>query len=65
MLAGAICEYLSAAGPRAINGMPSFFSCRLLSEEDVKKMRPMIDELVEQRKAFLDPKGDDAESDMP
>ncbi len=33
-----IYEYLDKAGPRAINGMPTFFSCRTLTEPETKKM---------------------------
>lgn len=33
---GMFYEYLSAAGPRSINGMPMFFSVQLLHPEDTK-----------------------------
>jgi hypothetical protein len=33
-----IYEYLDKAGPRAINGMPMFMSCRVLVEPETKKM---------------------------
>ena len=33
-----IYEYLDKAGPRSINGMPIFFSCRTLTEPEAKKM---------------------------
>jgi len=35
---GLIYEYLSEAGPRSINGMPSFFSMRMLSKADAEKV---------------------------
>lgn len=35
---GLVYEYLDKAGPRGINGMPNFFSCRLLNQDDAKKM---------------------------
>lgn len=31
-------EYLDKAGPRAINGMPMFMSCRILTKPETKKM---------------------------
>lgn len=33
-----IYEYVNKASPRAINGMPIFFSCRILTESETKKM---------------------------
>jgi hypothetical protein len=33
-----IYEYLDKAGPRAINGMPMFFSCHILTQPETKKM---------------------------
>ena len=33
-----IFEYLDKANPRAINGMPSFFSMQYLNEEETEKM---------------------------
>lgn len=35
---GMIYEYLSEAGPRSVNGMPTFFSMRMLNEADTKRM---------------------------
>ena len=35
---GMIYEYLDKAGPMAMNGMPIFFSFRLISQEDAKKV---------------------------
>jgi len=31
-------EYYDKAGPRGINGMPSFMSCHILSGDDVKRI---------------------------
>jgi hypothetical protein len=45
-------EYMNQAGPRAINGMPTFMSCRVLIEEDSKKLKPLLEELVAQQEAF-------------
>jgi len=36
-------EYLSEAGPRCINGMPIFFSCRMLNREQHKRMYKKLD----------------------
>lgn len=33
-----IYEYMNKASPRAVNGMPIFFSCRILTEPETKKM---------------------------
>lgn len=33
-----IYEYMNKASPRAVNGMPIFFSCRILTESETKKM---------------------------
>jgi len=33
-----IYEYYDKAGPRMINGMPMFFSCRILTKPETKKM---------------------------
>lgn len=35
---GLVYEYLSAAGPMAVNGKPTFFSLRLLNKVDTDKM---------------------------
>ena len=46
-------EYLDKAGPRSVNGYPIFWSCRVLTKEDAKKLSPLIDKLEKQREAFL------------
>jgi hypothetical protein len=33
-----IFEYMDKAGPRSINGMPSFFSCKCLTKTETAKM---------------------------
>jgi hypothetical protein len=33
-----IFEYLDKAGPRSVNGMPTFFSCQTATEEEVAKI---------------------------
>ncbi len=35
---GLIFEYLDQAGPRAINGQPTFFSMQTLTKDETKKM---------------------------
>lgn len=47
---GMIYEYYDKAGPRGINGMPMFFSCRLVNKNDTK----MIFEKVDKIKALID-----------
>lgn len=43
---GFVYEYLSEAGPLAINNYPMFFSCRFLSKEDTEKMLKYYDEYM-------------------
>lgn len=38
-------EFLSEAGPRSINGMPSFMSHRTLNGEDTNRLQKAIDDL--------------------
>jgi hypothetical protein len=52
--AGIIYEYISAAGPRSINGYPMFTSCRKLNKEDTQTMIKYYNELLEQKKKFLE-----------
>lgn len=47
-------EYLDKAGPRAINGNPMFTSIKMLSKEECKIFNPLVQELLDQRKKFLD-----------
>lgn len=49
--AGLVYEYLSEAGPRAINGRPMFFSCRVLSKEDASTVWEIVKKLEEAEKA--------------
>lgn len=42
-----IYEYLDQAGPRAINGYPTFFSMRILTHEDRPKVLEKIAKLEE------------------
>jgi hypothetical protein len=44
---GMVYEYLSEAGPRAINGYPMFMSCRLLSKADTTKVFDYYDKMVD------------------
>lgn len=47
-------EYLSEAGPLAVNGRPSFFSVKMINEDDYAKLIPILDELYGQQKAFME-----------
>jgi len=42
---GLIYEYVKNAGPRSINGMPIFSSCRFLSQDDTLKVFRLITKL--------------------
>jgi len=46
---GVIWEYYSAAGPRGVNGYPTFFSCRLMRVEDWERAVKAIDRELERR----------------
>lgn len=39
---GAIYEYIDKAGPRAINGLPMFFSCRFVHADDMEALRTEV-----------------------
>lgn len=52
--AGALYEYLNNAGPRAINGYPIFFSCRVLTVDDLGLVQKHVDTLKKQREEFLE-----------
>lgn len=43
---GLVYEYMDKAGPRSINGMPMFFSCRFLIKANV----PLLNEFIEKFK---------------
>lgn len=47
---GLIYEYYSEAGPMSVNGMPTFFSCRMLSKTDTKKVLKIVKKLEEAEK---------------
>ncbi len=50
---GMIYEYLDKAAPRCINGMPSFLSCQMLSQDDTKTVLEMNKKLEEAQKEAL------------
>lgn len=47
---GLVYEYLSKAGPMAVNGCPIFYSCRFLSKESTEKMFKYYDEYLKLKK---------------
>lgn len=47
---GVMYEFLSAAGPTSCNGMPCFFSMRLLHKQDWERCRVAIEAELERRK---------------
>ena len=49
---GMLYEEYSKAGPTSINGMPSFFSCKIVSIEDTIRFRDMYSAYCEMRKKF-------------
>ncbi len=50
---GLIYEYYSDAGPRGINGYPCFFSFRILSVEETKRMHYFYEIYVSMKETFL------------
>lgn len=46
-------EYLSKAGERGVNGMPTFFSMNCITEEEMDILQPLIKQLREQKEVFL------------
>ena len=47
-------EYLNKAGPMAVNDWPIFMSCRFILEDENERLKPMIEELEDRKKEFLD-----------
>jgi hypothetical protein len=50
---GMIFEYISKAGPRAVNGMPMFTSARYLNRSDTKLLFEMVTKLETAEKEAL------------
>lgn len=50
---GLIYEYYSKAGPMAINGMPIFFSLRMMHRDDWTRASGAIDREIERQKTLL------------
>ena len=46
---GLIYEYLDQAGPRSCNGQPNFFSMRMLSQAEAKRVLGLYDILVQRK----------------
>ena len=42
-----IYEYIENAGPRAINGNPTFLSLRMISKDDTKKVLETYNKIIE------------------
>ena len=49
---GMLYEEYSKAGPRGINGMPTFFSCKIVSIEDTKRFHEMYTAYCDMREKF-------------
>ena len=50
---GLIYEYLSEAGPRSVNGLPNFFSMKMVNRHDLEPLQKYVNELVDSRKKFM------------
>jgi hypothetical protein len=46
---GCIYEFMSEAGPRSVNGMPCFFSCRLMNKKDAGFAFKMVAQEMDRR----------------
>lgn len=46
----AVYEYLDKAGPRSVNGMPSFLSARFIDRKDSEKLHKRVVEIEEERR---------------
>jgi hypothetical protein len=47
---GLIWEWMDKAGPMAVNGMPTFFSCHMMHKEDWEICRELIQDEMKRRK---------------
>jgi hypothetical protein len=55
---GTVYEYIDKAGPRTVNGMPHFFSCRFMHKDDWSRAVTAIEAERERRQNIpLDPRG--------
>lgn len=52
----AVYEYLDKAGPRSINGCPTFFTCSVLTKQDLNFLQPEVKRLVQQKRKYLNGK---------
>jgi hypothetical protein len=50
---GLVWEWLSAAGPRAINGHPTFMSCRLMHADDWERARVAVERELKRREEVV------------
>lgn len=53
---GMIYEYMSERGPRDVNGYPTFFSLKILTQEEAGKMFVHFEEYREMKDKFLNKK---------
>jgi len=60
---GAIYEYIDRAGPTAINGMPTFFSCGFLTQAEYKEVCEYVQEIRKIRNSFLQPNDEKSKAD--
>ena len=51
---GLVYEYLDKAGPRSVNGMPQFFSMRMIDTETATKVFAIYDKLVDAEDQVLE-----------
>lgn len=47
-------EYMEKAGRWSVNGMPTFFSARVLNKKEAKILQPLVKEYKKQKESFLE-----------
>lgn len=50
---GLIWENMAAAGPRGVNGMPVFMSCRLMAKADFEIVKPLVNAELQRRAEYV------------
>jgi hypothetical protein len=49
-------EYYDKAGPRSVNGMPCFFSCKIINKENWRQVVRYVEKYERTKNKFLDEK---------
>jgi hypothetical protein len=60
---GLVFEYLDKAGPGSVNGLPTFFSCQIASEDDAARIFAKVKALGEAEASVLSKSGSNEAND--